>query len=123
MNKESILELQKIDSNCNDCKFMIRDINKHKKSVEFHHKMQLDYFTTIRNKMYEKVKEHTKKGDLDKAAFVKTEADRMVFVFDKSKARINFGFCQKLSKQVTFLPNVLQLETQQCFEHRREINN
>lgn len=28
MNKESIYELQKIDTNCNDCKFMVRDIAK-----------------------------------------------------------------------------------------------
>ena len=25
MNRESIVELQKIDCNCNDCKFMVRD--------------------------------------------------------------------------------------------------
>lgn len=28
MDKESIFELQKIDSNCNDCKFMVRDFVK-----------------------------------------------------------------------------------------------
>lgn len=27
MTKESIIELQKIDCNCNDCKFMQRDLN------------------------------------------------------------------------------------------------
>lgn len=30
MNKESIIELQKIDCNCNDCKFMVRDFEKYK---------------------------------------------------------------------------------------------
>lgn len=28
MNKESIIELQKIDCNCNDCKHMIRDLKR-----------------------------------------------------------------------------------------------
>lgn len=31
MDKESIYELQKIDSNCNDCVFMERDFEKRKK--------------------------------------------------------------------------------------------
>ena len=30
MNKESLIELQKIDCNCNDCKFFVRDIEKTK---------------------------------------------------------------------------------------------
>lgn len=31
MDRESIIELQKIDCNCNDCKFMLRDFEKRKK--------------------------------------------------------------------------------------------
>ncbi len=37
MDKESRILLQKIDCNCNDCKFMVRDFAKldvHKKSYE-----------------------------------------------------------------------------------------
>lgn len=37
MNKENILELQRIDCNCNDCAFLERDFektNKHRKSYE-----------------------------------------------------------------------------------------
>ena len=30
MTKDGIIELQKLDCNCNDCKFMIRDIDKFK---------------------------------------------------------------------------------------------
>lgn len=30
MDKESIIELQKIDCNCNDCKYFIRNIEKTK---------------------------------------------------------------------------------------------
>jgi len=28
MNKESVIELQRIDCNCNDCAFMVRDLEK-----------------------------------------------------------------------------------------------
>ena len=37
MNAESIIELQKLDCNCNECKFMVRDLVKlesHKKTYE-----------------------------------------------------------------------------------------
>ena len=70
------IELQLIDCNCNDCKFMVRDLemlNKHKKT------------------------------------FVGTG------IMDK----LNFGMCTKFNKSVTFIPNTCQLETQQCFEHRK----
>ncbi len=30
MTKESIIELQKIDCNCNDCKHLVRDFEKYK---------------------------------------------------------------------------------------------
>ena len=36
MDKESIIELQKIDCNCNDCKFMKRDLNKMKSFDHLH---------------------------------------------------------------------------------------
>lgn len=34
------LELQNIDCNCNDCKFMVRDNDKLKLSQEFQYKLQ-----------------------------------------------------------------------------------
>jgi len=37
MDRESVYELQKIDCNCNDCKFMVRDFKKlelHKESYK-----------------------------------------------------------------------------------------
>jgi hypothetical protein len=33
--------------------------------------------------------------------------------------KLNFGNCTKFNKSVTFIPNICQLETQQCFEHRK----
>ncbi len=99
MDLESRIELQKIDCNCNDCKFMIRDFEKYKKSRDWHYKLQLDYFTLIKEK---------------------TEDTKMRFEFDSSVASINYGHCEKFNKPVSFIPNTCQLETQQCFEHRRK---
>jgi hypothetical protein len=70
------IELQLIDCNCNDCKFMVRDLerlNRHKQSF-------------------------AGTGLMDK---------------------LSFGNCTKFSKSVSFIPNVCQLETQHCFEHRK----
>jgi hypothetical protein len=78
MDKESIIELQKIDCNCNDCFFMIRDFDKRTK---------YDY-------LY--------KGSMN------------------ASHRINYGNCIKLNKEVSFIPNHCQLETQDCFKHRRD---
>lgn len=78
MNKQSIIELQKIDCNCNDCKFMIRDLEKFK-SLDYLHKGQ-----------------------------------------EKASHRIHYGACDKLNKEVSFIPNTCQLDTQDCFRHRRD---
>lgn len=77
MEKDSIILLQKIDCNCNDCKHMIRDIEK-RKSFDYLHEGQIN-----------------------------------------ASCRINYGRCENLNKDVSFIPNICQLETQDCFIHRR----
>lgn len=119
MDKESIIELQKIDCNCNDCKFMVRDVVKYQESLTDHHKWQLDYFNVLRENINKKAIEWRRKGDLEKYESVSKQADNMKFQFDRNEAMINFGNCTKLNKQVSFIPNTCQLETQECFEHRR----
>ena len=79
MDRESRIELQKIDCNCNDCIFMVRDIAK-RKSFDRLHEGQLN-----------------------------------------AGHRVNYGDCSKLNKPVSFLPNTLQMDTQECFKHRREL--
>lgn len=83
MTKESIIELQKIDCNCNDCKHMFRDLEKYKSSDGLY---------------------INEKGQVTSPGH-----------------RINYGNCQKLNKAVSFIPNTCQLETQDCFEHRRVV--
>jgi hypothetical protein len=72
-----MIELQKIDANCNDCKFMQR------------------------------------RQDLMK------EWDHLHKGSEKASHRLHYGTCVKFDKIVTFIPNTCQLETQECFEHRR----
>lgn len=70
MTKESIYELQKIDCNCNDCKFMQRDMSR-----------------------------PPAKGQ---------------------SAKISYGTCSKFDKPVSFIPAVCQIDTQDCFIHRKD---
>lgn len=70
MTKESIYELQKIDCNCNDCGYLVRDLNRRP---------------------------------------------------DKGKpSPINYGNCNKFNKPVTFIPATCQIDTQNCFIHRKD---
>ena len=119
MDRESIIELQKIDCNCNDCKFMTRDGERFKKSLADHHRWQLNYFNAVRNNLYKKAEDWKTRGYPEKYEIVKAEADKMKFQFDRKEASINYGKCSKFEKDVSFLPNTLQYETQTCFEHRR----
>lgn len=73
-----MIELQKIDCNCNDCVFMVRDIEKRKQYDELY-------------------------------------AGRL-----NASYRINYGHCDKFKKPVSFIPNLCQIDTQECFKHRRE---
>ena len=99
MDSESVIEFQKIDCNCNDCIFMTRDQERFKKSLNFHHKIQLDCFNMIKNNLFNKVEYWKEKNDIKKAELIKKEADKMKFIFDKSVASINFGFCEKFKKK------------------------
>ena len=114
------IESQNIDCNCNNYKHMVRDMDAFKKSSEFQKEMQLNYFETIKRKLVEKAKFYRdKKGDLEMWNDLLTDAEKMIFVFDKSYCAIQFGNCSKLNKLVSFIPNTCQLDTQQCFENRK----
>ena len=72
------IELQNIDCNCNNCKHMVRDIEKFKS------------FDTLYKGM------------------------------EKASHRLNYGNCTKFNKGVSFIPETCQIETQQCFENRKQ---
>jgi hypothetical protein len=77
-----MIELQKIDCNCNDCIFMVRDFEKYK---------SFDHLYTNEN------------GQVTRPSH-----------------RLNYGNCNKFNKPVSFIPNTLQLDTQDCFKHRKD---
>lgn len=121
MTNESIILLQKLDCNCNDCMFMQRNNDEFKLSLDRHHKWQLDYFNTLKNNLIKKAKWWKNiKNDLEKWDLLLTEAEKMKFQFDKKEAFINYGTCSKFNKSVQFIPNTIQIETQDCFKHRRD---
>ena len=76
ISKLSRILLQKIDCNCNDCKHMVRNMDKFNSFNHLH-------------------------------------------VGKKNSLRVNYGRCLKFSKDVSFLPNTCQIDTQDCFDHRR----
>lgn len=115
-----MIELQKIDCNCNDCIFMVRDSVKFRQSLELHKKWSLELFEGRKQLLTEIADEYRLiKGDLEKWSNLLKERDKMRFQFDKKEVSINYGDCSKLNKPVTFIAGVLQLETQECFTHRR----
>ena len=119
MDKDSIIELQKLDCNCNDCGFLQRDLERFQKSLNDHHRWQLDYFNSVKANLYKKAKYWRLKGFIDKCDDLEVEADKLKFQFDKKEALINYGECLKYNKSITFIPNTIQLHTQECFKHRR----
>ena len=119
MTKESIIELQKIDCNCNDCKYMVRDIDKFNQSLKNSEKIQFDAFESERIKLEKQVDKAYKRNELEVGYSLEQLLRKSKFQFNKKDCVINYGNCSKLNKPVSFIPNTCQLETQDCFEHRR----
>jgi hypothetical protein len=45
--------------------------------------------------------------------------DMEKFKLKKNPSRINYGFCNKKKKEITFMPNYCQPENEDCFKHRK----
>jgi hypothetical protein len=98
---------------------MVRDFDKWKESKDKHYQSQLDYFNTIRDNLIKKSNEWRKKGESAKADQIQKEANKMQFAFTEN-FHINYGNCTKFNKPVSFIPDTCQIETQNCFEHRKQ---
>lgn len=124
MTKESKYELQLIDCNCNDCKFMQRDIPKYNHSKTLHHLWNRRYFDVLNKKKLDKAQKWLDKledegvNEWEKALFLIEEVNNAKFMFNND-AHISFGDCTKFKKPVQFIANTCQLDTQDCFEHRK----
>lgn len=126
INKESIYELQRIDCNCNECYFMQRDMDRYKKWELFHRQLQEDEFTKIKEKAIADAKlsidNAINDADRKSCEGVLRKALKMKFQFTRD-GFINYGFCGKFDKPVSFIPGTCQIETQKCFIHRKDIND
>ncbi len=95
---------------------MVRDFETYSKWSEFHKELQLKEFEKEKQLAFEIVdrqeNEQACQAQLRKAR-------KMRFQFDK-EGLVNYGSCTKLNKPVSFIPDICQIETQECFEHRRK---
>jgi hypothetical protein len=123
MNKESIIELQKIDCNCNDCKFLDRNIARYNTVVACDYDSQYWFFRRKKARRILSARKKIQKAitlqDKEKYMIALQEAVAMEFHYFVQNAPIQYGECSKFNTELSFIPNTTQLETQQCFEHRR----
>jgi hypothetical protein len=117
------IELQELDCNCSDCKYLSRKLSERQIHVDLHYREQKKSFDTKRIKMFLAGEKRLDKNENDKAKAIFKEARKLTFVFDESKCSLHFGRCGKFNKDVSFITNTLQIETQDCFVHRKSVNN
>lgn len=111
MTKESAYELQLIDCNCNDCGHLVRDLSKYKLSALFHEGLQKEVFERDKNNELFIGFTYRDKSVINKALKVP---------FRPMKPITQFGYCKKKDfKPVSFIPGITQIDTQDCFEHRK----
>lgn len=131
MDKESIIELQKIDCNCNNCGYMVRDFEKFKQSAIDRDRWQHNTFYNTKGNTILKAWGYLRSAEVlpqkeekffRKAANLLDIASKMKYKF-QNDSFIIFATCGKFNKQITFIPETCQIETQNCFVHRKEMNN
>lgn len=128
MNEEKL-----INCNCNDCIYMVRSFNKRQEHINLHYREQKKSFDTKRAKLLKKIDENllkvergtmSKKDCKRKNKATMNMVNSMEFVFDGGKTSLHYGRCilngtsKDEIKEVSFIPNILQLHTQDCFKSR-----
>lgn len=117
-------ELQMLDCNCNNCIFMERDLVKYKKWEDWHREVALKEFERIKSKVIADANNVIVNAKMDSerrsGEGMLRVANKMKFQFEK-KGFLQYGRCSKFDKQVSFVPMVCQIETQECFKHRKSI--
>ena len=93
---------------------MFRDLEKFNKNSDKNEAIQLDEFERIKEKTISEAKliedEKNRNGML-------AVAYKLKFQFDKTNL-LHYGKCSRFGKEVSFIPNICQIETQNCFKHR-----
>lgn len=133
MTKESIYELQKIDCNCNDCFFLVRLLDKFNEVTAKDKSLQEDIFALTKERKINKAVNDIRILTVNKHLIIsasekikaKTEYLQELksknFVYQGQQIRQHYGNCNKFQKVVTFIPNICQIETQDCFIHRKDV--
>lgn len=114
LTKESIYLLQLIDCNCNNCTWMLRDIPTYEIWEE---RERIRQNAEFERKKAEALKIAESCEDPVGKQTLMYAYRKMKFMFDRQYL-LNYGFCTKFRKNVSFIPNICQLETQNCFQHR-----
>lgn len=132
MTKESIYEYQLIDCNCNDCKHLCRSFDIQNNTLDANKKLQEEMFymakemtiLSIRKDIANLVKNRLLVNRADEKISGKRERlaaiQKETFHFQGDRTPIQYGTCSKFSKEITFIPVTCQIETQDCFEHRKK---
>jgi len=120
MDKESIYELQKIDCSCNECGYLIRDIDKLKRINLELRKLHEDVFNLRKENLIREAKQliltNKEKGEKNLKKSLILE-----FHYNNSPTPILYGNCSKFNKEISFIGGVLSIENQKCFVHRKDI--
>lgn len=114
--KERQYLLQKIDCNCNDCIFMVRDMETFKKWENWNREIQEQGFKSKQD-LLKKAIDNSENEQAKKT--LQQQYNKMKFQFSRDSL-ISYGNCSKFNKPVSFIPNNCQLDTQGCFLHRKD---
>ena len=117
MTNDSIIELQKVDCNCNNCIFMYRDMDTYRKWESWHRDQDLAVFEKRKKKAMDDA--NTIADNKQREAALRI-ANKMKFQFEKANL-LQYGKCSRFGKSVSFIPNTCQIETQNCFIHRKDL--
>jgi len=109
------IELELLDCNCTNCKHMVRDLANFDVWKEWNRWLQMISFGETKAKLIDDALNHPE--EKSRISLLRI-ANNYHFEFDKS-CLISYGDCSKFNKPVSFIPGNCQLETQECFEHRR----
>ncbi len=122
MDKESIILKQEVDCNCNDCGHFVRSSEALNASKKRHRQWAAASIRMRRKRFWEEAQKALGAGKRDSCTELLREHSRVTV--DKGyKAGLVFGRCAKYNKPIQTVSNVCQVDTQECFVHRRRMRS
>ena len=113
-----MIELQNIDTNCNNCVHMVRDSETYTKWMRWHRILKYLDFRRERTKAFEDAKNEPTEAAQKAMLYY---AKKMKFFFEK-KYLLQYGKCIKFNKNVCFIPDTTDINNTNCFQNRRTTN-